>query len=141
MAEESSDPPADAEPTSASPSVANGPRRRTRSRKSMFFRGMVTLLPAVLTIFVFVTVLQFVDRYLASPINGAISSFLEGNALGWEVLRVMDVDPHDVEFVSENKLPLDLRDAARRDGLDSASFQAKLSNWREGRSRFFRNYD
>ena len=123
------------------PQPSRGTRPRKRRRKGVLVRGMVTLLPAVLTIFVFVTLLQFVDRYLASPINRVISASLEGNGLGWKVLDSMGVDPYDVEFVDEDLLPVDLRESARREGLGSASFQARLSNWREGRADFFRDYE
>ncbi len=122
----------------SAPLEASQPRRR-RSKKGLFFRGIVTLLPAVLTIFVFVTLLQFVDRYLTSPINRAISSFLEGNGLGWNVLRMMQIEPYDVAFLAEEDLTPDLRDLARREGLTSPTFQAALADWRVGREEFFRD--
>ena len=126
--------------TQPTPAESAPPRRR-RSKKGLFFRGIVTLLPAVITIFVFVTLLQFVDRYLTSPINGAISAFLEGNGLGWNVLRVMQVDPHDVAYLSEENLTPELSDLARRDGLTSATFQAALADWRADRQEFFRDFE
>ncbi len=115
--------------------------RRKRSKRGLFLRGLVTLLPAILTIFVFVTILQFVDRYLTSPINGMISSLLEGNGLGWNVLQTMSVDPYDIEYLSENALPVDLRETARIEGLQSAAFQAALADWRADHQSFFRNFD
>jgi uncharacterized membrane protein len=115
--------------------------RRKRSKRGLFLRGLVTLLPAILTLFVFVTILQFVDRYLTSPINGMIASFLEGNGLGWDVLQTMSIDPYDLEYLSEDHLPVDLRETARIEGLQSPTFQAALANWRVDHESFFRDFD
>jgi uncharacterized membrane protein len=53
--------------------------------KRVFFRGLATLLPTILTLWVFVAVYSFVDDKIASPIATAIKSRLvqteSGNAL------------------------------------------------------------
>ncbi|MEM7517239.1 MAG: hypothetical protein AAF368_09985, partial [Planctomycetota bacterium] len=62
-------------------------RRKSPQKKSFFLRGLVTLLPAVLTIVLFGIVLQVADKYVNRPINQAIYWALESNVLGWELLE------------------------------------------------------
>lgn len=110
-------------------------------KKSFFVRGLVTLLPTVLTIVIIVTVLQFVDTYLTSPINRAIYTLLDGNALGWQGLSLMSIDPYDREFLNENALPTDLRDQiAQYGGTKALEFQAKLMDYRSEHETFLRDF-
>jgi uncharacterized membrane protein len=102
---------------------------------------LVVLLPAILTVFVFVSVLHFVHTYVTSPINGAIYGLLEGNALGWRVLETMEVDPYDREYLDEDRLPPELADELVELGGASPAFQAAVSTWRAGREVFFRDFD
>ena len=70
-----------------------------RKPKGFFVRGLGVVLPAVLTIFVFVTVFDFVRGSVARPINRLIYAGLESNGLGWSVLRLVDVDPYAPEYL------------------------------------------
>ena len=70
-----------------------------RKRRGFFLRGLGVVLPAVLTVFVFVTVFEFVRGSVASPINRLIYATLESNGLGWSVLRVVGVDPYAPQFL------------------------------------------
>jgi len=77
--------------------VAEAPPKR--KPKGFFVRGLGVVLPAVLTIFVFVTVFDFVRGSVARPINRLIYAGLESNGLGWSVLRLVDVDPYAPEYL------------------------------------------
>jgi len=115
---------------------------KKKKKKSFFVRGLVTLLPAVLTIVILVTVLQFVDKYLTSPINGAIYSLLDGNAAGWKVLALMEIDPYSREFLDEEALTTELKDALDEYGGPAAlEFQTALANYRDETSTFLRDYE
>lgn len=70
-----------------------------RKRRGFFLRGLGVVLPAVLTVFVFVTVFDFVRGSVATPINRLIYTTLEGNGLGWSVLRGLGVDPYEPRFL------------------------------------------
>ena len=80
------------------PASKPSPRPR-RTRRGFFLRGLAVVLPAILTVFVFVSVGQFVNRYVAGPVNQAIYTGLESNSLGWAVLAWTDVDPTDTRFL------------------------------------------
>jgi len=79
--------------------AANAPERPKGPRKGFFLRGLAVVLPAVLTVFVFVSVGQFVNRYVAGPVNQAIYAGLESNSIGWTVLGWVDIDPTDTTFL------------------------------------------
>ena len=70
-----------------------------RKSKGFFVRGLGVVLPAVLTIFVFVTVFEFVRGSVARPINRLIYTGLESNGLGWSVLRLAGVDPYAPRYL------------------------------------------
>ena len=72
---------------SPSPPPASNPSPRPRrTRRGFFLRGLAVVLPAILTVFVFVSVGQFVNRYVAGPGSQAIHPALESDWLGWAVL-------------------------------------------------------
>jgi uncharacterized membrane protein len=115
--------------------------RRKKSKRGLFVRGLITLLPAALTIFILVTVMQFVNTYLTAPINSAIFGFLDNNGLGWNVLTLMEVDPYDREFLDESALPVSLRDEVDDlGGFDEVPAQAILANYREEGETFLRDF-
>lgn len=117
-------------------------RRSKRSSAARFFlRGLVTLLPVVLTVFIFVTVYNFVDKYVTGPINGVIYWSLESNGAGWGALALLDVDPYSVEFLDPDSLTLDLRDNAKTHGFDSDEFKLALFNERVDHETFFRDLE
>ena len=79
-----------------------------RKPKGFFVRGLGVVLPAVLTIFVFVTVFDFVHGSVAKPINRLIYASLESNGLGWSVLRLADVDPYAPEYLLDPQTDEDI---------------------------------
>ena len=120
-------------------------KKASKKKKNFFVRGLVVLLPAVLTIFVFATVVQFVNTYLTKPINGAILTVLDSNAIGWQALAMMDVDPRAQQFVDFDALPIDLQadiGQGRRLGeLDSQAAKAAIEDFRSPRYRLIRNLE
>ncbi|HPF12959.1 MAG TPA: DUF502 domain-containing protein [Planctomycetota bacterium] len=114
---------------------------KTKAKKRGFFtRGLAVLLPTILTVFLFTSIWNFVQRHVVGPINGTIYGVLEGNGMGWIVLGAMDIDPYAREYLDPDELPSDLVD--RMDalgGLGSASFQAALTAWRLKHEAFLRN--
>jgi uncharacterized membrane protein len=110
-------------------SASARPPRSKRSRLALvFLRGLGTLLPVVLTAFVFVTVFQFASSYVTRPINAAIYWGLEGNALGWSGLHRLGIDPYDESFLDVDALPLDLNALGAREGYGrSTNFTNQLA--------------
>jgi uncharacterized membrane protein len=111
----------------------------SRKRKSFLLRGLITVLPAALTILLLVVVVQFVNRYVTSPVNSVIYWSLEGNALGWNVLRAMDVEPTAIDYLEVDALPPELQERARREGLLEPEFRRALASWREDRLGLLRD--
>lgn len=113
--------------------------RKRRSGKSFFFRGLITLLPAIFTIFILVTLVDLVNRYVTSPINSTIYWSLEGNSLGWKILRQLEIDPYAIELLDPEALPQDLRDLRNTVGSTSEPFRESLAQYRAEKETFFRN--
>jgi len=117
-------------------------RKSKRSRAALFFlRGLVTLLPVVLTVFVIVTVINFVSVYVTGPINRTIYWSLESNGVGWSVLDWMGVDPYGKQFFEPDALELELRELREREGFESPVFQAALANHRDDSVTFLRDFE
>jgi len=107
------------------------PKENTpKSKRNFFLRGIVAILPAMLTIFVFVFVIQFAERYVTGPINSFIYWSLEKNAVGWTVLEALDVDPEGDEFLDIDSLPSRLQELRERDGFGGEAFQQALAEHR-----------
>jgi uncharacterized membrane protein len=85
------------------PPATSAPAVTKRSRRGFFLRGLAVVLPAMLTVFVFVSVGQFVDRYVAGPVNQAIYAGLESNSIGWTVLGWADIDPTETTFLLQRQ--------------------------------------
>ncbi|MEL6428719.1 MAG: DUF502 domain-containing protein [Planctomycetota bacterium] len=119
-------------------------QKKAKKPKNFFVRGLVVLLPTVLTIFIFATVVQFVNVYLTKPINGAIVTLLDSNALGWQALEMMDVDPRSRTYVDLEELPDDLQlrlGPGRELGtLDRPEAITAIENYREPRYTFIRDF-
>ena len=119
-------------------------KREKKKQKNFFVRGLVVLLPTVLTIFIFATVVQFVNTYLTKPINAAILTVLDSNAVGWQALGMMDVDPRAKTFVDLESLPTSLQDrigVGRELGtIDAPEALAAIENHREERYTFVRDF-
>ena len=105
------------------------------------------MLPAVLTIFVFVTVFEFVRGSVARPINRLIYSGLESNGLGWSVLRLAGVDPYAPRYLLDPQTDgavLSLvsahEDSADVQLRDNQTFLAALEEHREETSTWLRDH-
>lgn len=119
-------------------------KKAQKKKRNFFVRGLVVLLPTVLTIFIFVTIVQFVNAYLTTPINTTILTMLDGNTLGWEALEMMDVDPRAKQYIDFEELPIDLQDKigiGRELGeLGSPEALAAIENHRDRRYTFLRDF-
>ena len=65
----------------------HGPRTFTGDFKRFFLRGLVVLLPSVLTLWIVVKAYQFVDGSVAQPINRGVRVLLVKGADLWDPLR------------------------------------------------------
>jgi uncharacterized membrane protein len=74
--------------------MTTNPAARTFSSdfKRFFLRGLVVLLPSVLTLWIVVKAYQFVDNTIAEPINGWVRVGMIQVATAWEPLR-LEFDP------------------------------------------------
>jgi len=124
------------------------PRRPAKKKKlkskNFFVRGLVVLLPTVLTVFIFVTVVNFVNTYLTTPINSTLLTMLDSNGLGWKVLGVMEVDPYERQFLALEKLPIALQERLGPNNelgdLGSSAAQAAIQSHRDAKVTFIRNF-
>lgn len=120
-------------------------KREKKKQKNFFVRGLVVLLPTVLTIFIFATVVQFVNTYLTKPINATILTVLDSNAIGWQALEMMDVDPRSTIFLDPEGLPASLQDRigpGRELGTaDAPEALAAIENYRDERYTFVRDFN
>ncbi len=116
-------------------------KRSKRSRLALLFlRGLVTVLPVVLTVFIFVTVFQFAGAYVTRPVNSTIYWCLEGNTLGWSALEDLEIDPYDEAFLDPEALPLDLQTLGAQVGyMRSSNFANQLELLRADHEGFFRS--
>ena len=131
--------------------AAKGRKKAKPQRKSMtlfFVKGLGALLPIVLTIFVFVTVVNFARTYVTKPINNTIYWSLEGNGWGWNLLRGLDepftIDPYDAKFLDPELLPTsptNLQHFYEELGADDEYFEQVLQEERDTRETFFRDLD
>lgn len=127
-----------------SPRKGRGEPEPKKSR-NFFVRGLVVLLPTVLTIFIFVTVLGFVSTYLTTPINNLLLTLLDSNGLGWKVLGVMDVEPFARPYLVLEELPQALQErlgpGKELGDLGSAAAEAAIQSHRDSKLTFIRNFD
>jgi uncharacterized membrane protein len=119
------------------------PKNQPAGLTAFFFRGLVTLLPVVLTLVVFGLLFQMVDRYVTGPINSTIYWSLERNALGWQALEQLGLDPLDEKYLSPELLPLDVRSIAEKspEGFKDPRFQEAVSLYRHGHLGLFRDLE
>lgn len=119
--------------------------KKKRSKPGGFFlRGIVTLLPVVLTVVIIVLVINFVRSYVTQPINNTIYWALESNGLGWRALRLVDVEPYNLEYLRTATLPVspvDIKGLGERQGYDSDAFKQRLAEYRRNQQSFFRDFD
>ena len=117
--------------------------RPTSNVARFFFRGLMTLLPIVLTMVVFGLAYNMVTTYVTGPINRSIYWSLERNAIGWEALSRLDIDPYHSDYLDTVALPAELQNLASRlpDGYEDTEFLAALEAYRDDRASFFRDLD
>jgi uncharacterized membrane protein len=110
---------------------------------AFFFRGVVTLLPVILTVVVFGLLFQMVNRYVTGPINATIYWSLERNALGWRALEWLGLDPLASDYLAPELLPLELQSLATTspEGYNDPRFQEALVLYRHEHLGFFRDPD
>jgi len=108
----------------------NSHKSAPKPKRNFFLRGVVAILPAMLTIFVFVFIVQFAERYVTGPINSFIYSSLEKNAAGWAILDALDVDPESDEFLDINALPVRVQELREQGGLANPAFRQALEEHR-----------
>ena len=116
----------------------------SRPRVARFFlRGLITLLPMVLTLVVFGLLYQMVTTYVTTPINRGIYWTLERNGLGWKALDTLGIDPFDPVYLDTAVLPVDLENLARSSegGYSDPTFSAALETYRDERVSFFRDFE
>ncbi len=120
------------------------PRKAGRGPRGLggfFLRGLITLLPVVLTLVVFGLLFQMIDRYVTGPINDVIYWSLERNAVGWQALEKLGIDPLARDYVQEDLLPADLREMAKQRGLGDKYVQEQIAGYREGYLDVVRDLD
>ncbi|HEX6881858.1 MAG TPA: DUF502 domain-containing protein [Planctomycetota bacterium] len=109
---------------------------------AFFFRGVVTLLPVVLTVVIFGLLFQMVNRYVTGPINAVIYWSLERNAVGWGALEGLGIDPLGSDYLAPELLPVDIQTLARSpEGFDDPRFRDALVVHRHDHLGFFRDLD
>ncbi len=121
------------------------PKKRKPAPKGVgafFLRGVITVLPVILTLVVFGLLFQMVDRYVTGPINSTIYWSIEGNGLGWKLLDRFGIDPLDGAYLAPDLLPLELQTLARRpEGFAGPEFLDRLSVHRNENLSLFRDLD
>lgn len=118
-------------------------KNRSGSLTGFFFRGIVTLLPVVLTLVVFGLLFQMVNRYVTGPINATIYWSLERNALGWQVLGWIGIDPLASDYLDTAALPVELQSLAATspEGFADLRFQDRLALYRHEHLGLLRDPD
>lgn len=120
------------------------PKPPKKSFTLFFLRGVGAMLPLVLTIFIFVTLINFVRTYVTTPINNTIYWSLESNGLGWNVLERLSIDPYDPRFLDSEELPTsptNLKARFDQVGAYDPDFQTVLAEHRDLSEGFFRDLE
>lgn len=125
----------------ANPSQSSS--KKPKGLSGFFIRGVVTLLPVVLTVVIFGLLFQMVDRYVTGPINSTIYWSLERNSLGWKALEGLGIDPLSSQYLDPSLLPLEVQTVAQSspEGFSDPRFQERVSLYRHEHLGFFRDLD
>ena len=101
--------------------------------KRFFVRGLVVLLPSVLTLWIMVKAYQFVDVNIADPVNGWIRVGVNNAAKVWDPLAEVSIFyPTDDEFKFERSELELLPDDKSQDSIIAAKLRPdKIYNWWE----------
>lgn len=108
----------------------NDPAARTFSSdfKRFFLRGLVILLPSVLTLWIVVKAYQFVDSSIAEPINGGVRMTIVKLAPVWQPLRQL-TDPTETELNEELARRLAIGNKITKEALVVEMRQATVARW------------
>ncbi len=103
--------------------------------KRFFVRGLVILLPSVLTLWIMVKAYQFVDNNIADPVNGWIRLGLNNAAKVWEPLAEVKAFKPTLEEVTAERSALGIpdTDTSQDAAIIAALRSAKIYNWWEAR--------
>ncbi len=103
--------------------------------KRFFVRGLVILLPSVLTLWIMVKAYQFVDNNIADPVNGWIRLGLNNAAKVWEPLAEVKAFKPTPEEVSAERFALGIPDTnTSQDAAIIAALRSdKIYSWWEAR--------
>lgn len=105
------------------------PRTFGADFKQFFLRGLVILLPSVLTLWIVVKAYQFVDNTIAEPINRGIRTALINTSRVWEPLRD-EFAPSELQVEEEfRKLPASQRTDAMRARVAGELRAKAVSDW------------
>jgi uncharacterized membrane protein len=127
----------------SSSSKSKSTSRKPKGLSGFFLRGIVTLLPVVLTVVIFGLLFQMVDRYVTGPINATIYWSLERNSLGWKALEGLGIDPLSSQYLDPSELPLEIQTLAQSspEGFSDPRFAERVSLYRHEHLGFFRDLD
>ena len=111
------------------------PRTFSSDFKRFFVRGLVILLPSVLTLWIMVKAYQFVDTNIADPVNGWIRVSLNNAAKVWDPLaEVAAFKPTDDEVLAERlALGIATTDATQDSAIIPRLRAIKIHDWWEAR--------
>lgn len=103
--------------------------------KRFFVRGLVILLPSVLTLWIMVKAYQFVDNNIADPVNGWIRLSLNNAAKVWEPLAEVKAFKPTPEEVTAERFALGIADTdVSQDAAIIAALRSdKIYSWWEAR--------
>ncbi len=101
--------------------------------KRFFVRGLVVLLPSVLTLWIMVKAYQFVDVNIAEPVNSGIRLAVNNIAKVWEPLAEVSVFEPTIEEleVERSALGLAVDDATQNGAIISRIRSRKIEIWWE----------
>lgn len=111
------------------------PRTFSSDFRRFFVRGLVILLPSVLTLWIMVKAYQFVDTNIADPVNGWIRVSLNNAAKVWHPLaEVAAFKPTDDEVLAERlALGIATTDATQDSAIIPKLRAIKIHDWWEAR--------
>lgn len=112
------------------------PRSFLADFKVFFLRGLVVLLPSVLTLWIVVKAYQFIDSAIAQPINGGIRVVMHNATPHWKVLSDrFEPDQEDIDSEMTRLRAEGARRLPDENAIRSALRQRFIQDWWD--TRFF----
>ncbi len=111
------------------------PRTFSSDFRRFFVRGLVILLPSVLTLWIMVKAYQFVDTNIADPVNSWIRLAMNNVAKVWEPLAEVEAfKPTDDEVLAERlTLGFTATDVTQDSAITTRLRAIKIHDWWEAR--------